>query len=422
MLIPNSKKSQRKIADKLDGIITHKYLGVIIFLIVLWIVFQATFGLGYYPMHWIEQLFFISEKTVAHYLPESVFKSLLLFGILKGVGGVVIFLPNIVILFLLLSLMEETGYMARVTLVMDKLMKHFGLSGKSFISLIMGFGCNVPAIMAAQSIENKNSRLITILINPLMSCGARFTVYIMFISAFFPDNSGTVLFFLYFFSIIIATVLALILKKFIFKSASETYNEDLPLLQLPSLKKIIRSIWNHSILFLKKITGAILIASVVIWLLTYFPHRDSKNLDIEHSYIGMLGKFIEPVISPLGFDWRMGISVITGIAAKETITGTLNELYQNTAYPEHDKASLIRNLKSQTYTTGEKKGLLIFSPLVALSFMFFVSLYTPCIATITSIRKTTKSNKWSFFVIVYTTLLAWLVSFAIYNIGSLIIN
>jgi len=421
MFFFKNKTYQKKLLNKLDALLTHKFIGVVIFLIVIWIIFQATFGLGYYPMLWIEKLFFISEKAVADYLPESIIKSLLLFGILKGVGGVVIFLPNIVILFLLLSLMEETGYMARVTLVMDKIMKRIGLSGKSFISLIMGFGCNVPAIMAAQSIKNKNSRLITILINPLMSCGARFTVYILFISAFFPDNSGTVLFFLYLFSIIIATVLALILKKFVFKKASETYNEDLPLLQLPSVKRIIQSIWYHSFLFLKKITGAILIASVVIWLLTYLPNRDSKNLDIEHSYIGMLGKFIEPVITPLGFDWRMGISIITGIAAKETITGTLNELYQNTANHEHDKASLIKNLKSQAYTTGEKKGQIIFTPLVALSFMFFVSLYTPCVATIISIKKTTNSRKWTFFVIVYTTLLAWLVSFAIYNIGSLIV-
>ena len=421
MFFFKNKTYQKKLLNKLDALLTHKFIGVVIFLIVIWIIFQATFGLGYYPMLWIEKLFFISEKSIADYLPESIFKSLLLFGILKGVGGVVIFLPNIVILFLLLSLMEETGYMARVTLVMDKIMKRIGLSGKSFISLIMGFGCNVPAIMAAQSIKNKNSRLITILINPLMSCGARFTVYILFISAFFPDNSGTVLFFLYLFSIIIATVLALILKKFVFKKASETYNEDLPLLQLPSVKRIIQSIWYHSFLFLKKITGAILIASVVIWLLTYLPNRDSKNSDIEHSYIGMLGKFIEPVITPLGFDWRMGISIITGIAAKETITGTLNELYQNTANHEHDKASLIKNLKSQAYTTGEKKGQIIFTPLVALSFMFFVSLYTPCVATIISIKKTTNSRKWTFFVIVYTTLLAWLVSFAIYNIGSLIV-
>ena len=421
MIIFKNKAYQSKILNKLDALMTHKFIGVVIFLIVIWIVFQATFGIGYYPMLWIEKLVFISENAVADYLPESIFKSLLLYGILKGVGGVVIFLPNIVILFLLLSLMEETGYMARVTLVMDKIMKRIGLSGKSFVSLIMGFGCNVPAIMSAQNIENKNYRLITILINPLMSCGARFTVYILFISAFFPDNSGTVLFFLYLFSIIIATILALMLKKYVFKKSSENYNEDLPLLKSPSVKRIIQSIWHHSILFLKKITGAILIASVVIWLMTYLPNRDSENKDIEHSYIGMLGKFVEPVIIPLGFDWRMGISIITGIAAKETITGTLNELYQNTENPEHNKASMIRNLKSQVYTTGKKKGQIIFSPLVALSFMFFISLYTPCIATIISIRKTSKSRKWTFFVIAYTTLLAWIVSFAIYNIGSLIV-
>jgi len=399
---------------------THKFMGVVLFLVVIWIIFQATFGIGYYPMLWIEKLVFISENAISAYFPESVFKSLLLYGILKGVGGVVIFLPNIVILFLLLSLMEETGYMARVTLVMDKIMKHIGLSGKSFISLIMGFGCNVPAIMAAQSIENKNSRLITILINPLMSCGARFTVYVLFISAFFPDNSGTILFFLYLFSVIIAILLALILKKFVFKMAYETYNKDLPLLQIPSIRRIFLSIWQNSVLFLKKITGAILIASVIIWLLMYLPERNLESKNIENSYIGMLGKFIEPVISPLGFDWRMGISLISGIAAKETITGTLSELYQTAKPGNNDKAGLIRNLKSQVYTSGAKKGQNIFTPLVALSFIFFVSIYTPCIATITSIRKTTKSSKWTFFVIAYTTIIAWLVAFAVYKIGLLI--
>jgi ferrous iron transport protein B len=407
---------------RLDTILTHKIYGVLIFLGVIWLVFQATFGLGYYPMIWIEKLIFLINDVLTDILPENFIKSLLLSGILKGVGGVIIFLPNIVILFFLLSLMEETGYMARVTLVMDKVMKPLGLNGRSFISLVMGFGCNVPAIMAARKIENRNSRLITVLINPLMSCSSRFTVYVLFISAFFPDHSGTVLFLIYLFSVVIATLLALTLKKFIFKKTHENYNPVLPSYSFPPIRRIFKSIWISSKMFLKKVAGAILIASVIIWFLGYFPRDDSGNTNIEKSYIGRIGKFIEPAISPLGFDWKMGISIISGIAAKETVVGTLSELYESKHLPGDDKSNLIRSLKSQKYTSGDKSGQSVFTPIVALSFMFFISLYTPCIATISSIRKTTNSRKWTFFVIVYTTLLAWIVSFAIYQIGSLMIK
>lgn len=403
--------------ERLDSILCHKIYGVIIFIAVIWLVFQATFGLGYYPMVWLTDLFFLLEDVLLRIIPDGAIKSLLVNGILKGVGGVIIFLPNIVILFSLLSLMEESGYMARVTLVMDRLMRPIGLNGKSFISLVMGFGCNVPAVIAAQNIENKNSRLITILINPLMSCSSRFTVYVLFISAFFPKNSGTVLFFIYFSSVIIAVLLSLILKKYIFKSTNEIYKSGLPVLRLPSVNRILKYMWFNSKLFLNKIAGAILIASVVIWLLSYFPNN-SDNRNVEKSYIGMIGKFIEPAIAPLGFDWRMGISLISGVAAKETIVGTLSELYQQQHKEGDDKQNLISSLQSQTYLSGDKKGENVFNPLVALSFMFFVSIYTPCIATISTIRKTTGSRKWTYFVIAYTTVLAWLVSFAIYTIGS----
>lgn len=403
--------------SRLDELLSHKIYGVIIFIAVIWLVFQATFGLGYFPMIWLADLFFLIEEVTLKIFPDGAIKSLLVNGILKGVGGVIVFLPNIVILFSLLSLMEESGYMARVTMIMDRLMRPIGLNGKSFISLVMGFGCNVPAIIAAQKIENKNSRLITILINPLMSCSSRFTVYVLFISAFFPKNSGTVLFFIYFSSVIIAVLLSLILKKYIFKSTDEIYKSGLPVLRLPSVNRILKYIWFNSKLFLNKIAGAILIASVVIWLLSYFPNNpDNRNM--EKSYIGMIGKFIEPAIAPLGFDWRMGISLISGVAAKETIVGTLSELYQQQHKEGDDKQNLISSLQSQTYLSGDRKGENVFNPLVALSFMFFVSIYTPCIATITTIRKTTGSRMWTIFVLAYTTLLAWIVSFAIYNIGG----
>lgn len=414
-------KFSPQVLSRIDKVITHKVWGVLIFIVVMWLVFQATFHLGYYPMLGIEKLVFLIQGFIETYMPGSMVKDLILSGILKGVGGVIVFLPNIVILFLLLAMMQESGYMARVSMVMDRVMKPLGLSGKSFISLIMGFGCNVPAIMAAQTIENKNSRLITILINPLMSCGSRFTVYVLLISAFFPDHPGTVLFFIYFTSVLFAIGISIFLKTFVLKKAREINLTYLPKYKLPSFKRIRKNIWYNSKLFLNKITGAILIASVIVWILMYFPISKDKHVQIENSYIGMLGRFIEPVIYPLGFDWRMGISMIAGIAAKETIVGTMSELYQHDASKENDKISLINSIKAQQYTDGKRKGQKVFSPLVALSFMFFISIYTPCVATCAAVGKTTKSKKWTVFVLVYTTTLAWLVSFAIYNIGSLFV-
>lgn len=401
----------------LDKILCNRYLGILIFIGVIWLVFQATFGLGHYPMIWLTDLFFLLEDLLLKILPESALRSLLINGILKGMGGVLIFMPNIVILFTLLSLLEESGYMARVALIMDKLMQPLGLNGKSFMSLVMGFGCNVPAIMAAQSIKNKNSRIITILINPLMSCSSRFTVYVLFISAFFPEHPATVLFFVYFTTVALAMIISLVLKKYIFKSTTEFFNADLPKFRLPKAKRIVKFMWFNAKMFLRKITGAILIASLVIWFLGYFPHNhDNKN--IEKSYLGMTGKFIEPAIAPLGFDWKMGISLISGVAAKETIVGLMSQLYQTEHKPGDDKKNLIESLRTQTYTSGPKKGQKIFNPLVALSFIFFVSIYTPCVGTIATIHKTIKRRKWTIFVILYTTILAWVISFLIYNIGS----
>jgi ferrous iron transport protein B len=416
----NYTKARGNSLKKLDAVLTHKVYGILIFIGVIWIIFEATFGLGYFPMIWLEKLMFLLEHLLNNLLPDNWIRSLVVTGILKGVGGVLIFLPNIVILFLLISLMEESGYMARVTKVMDKVMKPLGLNGRSFISMVMGLGCNVPAIMAAQKIENKHSRLITTLVNPLMPCSSRFTVYVLLISAFFPDHSGSILFLVYMTSVGIAAALALLLKKFIFKKTSDYYQPPIMPLRLPSLRRSFLSIWVYSKMFLKKIAGAILIASIVIWFLGYFPRGTDGRTNIEKSYLGMIGKSIEPAISPLGFDWKMGISIISGVAAKETVVGTLSELYQQEHQPGNDKNNLIKTLKAQKYTDGDKAGQPIFTPLVALSFMFFISIYTPCIATITTIKKVTRSNKWTLFVIAYTTILAWLISFGIFQIGSLI--
>ena len=418
----NFKYLNPEATRKLDKLLTHPVLGIIIFFLVIVFIFEATFGLGYYPMLGIEQLVVLVESFFSAVVPESIFKSILIDGLIKGVGGVIIFLPNIVILFMMLSLMEETNYIARVVKIMDKLMKPFGLDGRSFISLVMGFGCNVPAIMAAENIQNTRTRIITILINPLMSCSSRFTVYVLFISAFFPQHPVIVLLSIYFFMVFIALILALLLKKFIPVSAKEYYKLELPGYRVPSLTRVVRQIWFNSKLFLKKIGGVILIASFIIWLLGYLPNGKAGKGNLENSYIGMIGKGIEPVIRPLGFDWRMGVSLLSGIAAKETITGTLSELYQAHLHDKNQKSYFVQKLHDQVYTEGPKTGQKVFSPLVALSFMLFVSLYTPCVATISAVRKTTKSAKWAIFVTLYTTALAWLVSFAIYQIGSLIIG
>lgn len=409
-----------KYTSILDSVLKHKILGIVIFLILIWSIFQATFGLGYYPMLWIEKCILFIENLIAVNLSEGIFKSFLLDGIIKGVGGVIVFLPNIIILFTLLSLIEETNYMSRVVYIMDRVMKPFGLNGRSFISLFMGFGCNVPAIMAAQNIKNKNTRLITILINPLIPCSSRFTVYVLFIAAFFPKNPGFVLFAIYSFTVLVALTTAIIMNKLFYKKTHELHEFIFPDYKKPSIKKIIKNMWFNTTLFLKKIAGAVFVASIIIWVLSYFPNNNGKK-DLEKSYISSIGKFIEPVISPLGFDWKMGVSLLSGIAAKETIVGTLSELYQTEIHSEKDNNSFIRNLHEQTYKDGDKTGQKVFSPLIAISFIVFISFYTPCIATITSVKKTTKSNALSIFVIFYTIFLAWIFSFAVYQIGSIII-
>ncbi|MFH0893466.1 MAG: ferrous iron transporter B [Bacteroidota bacterium] len=394
---------------RIDKLLMHRFWGLLIFFLLLFAIFETTFGLGYYPVLWIEKLVFYFENYLQNSIGDGFVKSLLLYGIVKGVGGVVVFLPNIIILYLLITIMEESGYMLRVSAVMDKALSRFGLNGKSFFSLVMGLGCTVPAIMAAQQIGDKKTRLVTILVNPLISCGSRFTVYVLFISLFFNKYSGLILFSIYMFSVILVALVALALKKYLLMPTHSTFTPVLIPLRVPSLKRIGRSIYNNSVLFLKKIIGAILISSIIIWLLMYFPSRDASHKDIEHSYIGMIGKGIQPAMAPLGFDWKMCVSLLTGIAAKETIVGTLNELYQNphanqAASLSADDDSILKNVFSIT-------------PLQALSFMFFVSIYTPCIAVLTSIRKVSRSRKWTLFVILYTTMIAWIVAFGIFQAG-----
>jgi ferrous iron transport protein B len=411
----------RRITDTLDSILLRKRFGIIIFLVIIWCIFQATFGLGHYPMVWIEYLIHFIEKIINMSMADGVIKSFLLEGILKGVGGVIVFLPNIIILFTLLSLIEETNYMMRVVYIMDRIMNPFGLNGRSFVSLFMGFGCNVPAIMIADKIKNRSTRLITILINPLIPCSSRFTVYVLFIAAFFPKRPGMVLFGVYAFSVIVALITALFMKKYIFRKTHDIHEIQLTDYRLPSFRRMMRTMWFNTTLFLKKISGAVLVTSIIIWFLSYYPRQEKTN-DLEHSYISIIGKSIEPVFRPLGFDWKMSTSLLTGIAAKETIVGTLSELYQAKPHSDFDKGSFIKTLQNQKYIDENKTEHKVFSPLIALSFIVFVSLYTPCVATVSSVKKTTKSNLMSLFVIFYSFFLAWIFSFAVFQLGGLIIH
>lgn len=431
----------------IDTVITHKLLGFPIFLLFMWIMFETTFRLGEYPMNWIESLVGLICSFVEGHMSEGPFKDLLVDGIISGVGGVIVFLPNILILYAFISLMEDSGYMARAAFIMDKIMHKMGLHGKSFISLIMGFGCNVPAIMATRTIESRSSRMITMLVNPLMSCSARLPVYLLLAGAFFPDHAGSILFLLYGTGILLAVILARLFKRFLFNKEDVPFVMELPPYRIPTGRSVVVHMWDKARQYLRKMGGVILVASIIIWFLGYFPRNTEQGQvyedqitqveqsqqpekekeqqieeinrlqTIDHqekSYIGQIGKTIEPVMRPLGFDWKISISLLTGMAAKEVVVSTLSVLYTG---DDSDEINLAGKLKE----SKDEKGIPSFTPLIALSLMFFVLIYFPCVATVTAIVKESGSWKWGAFVVVYSCLLAWFVSFAIYQVGSLFV-
>jgi len=461
-----STKVRRKKTEIIDTFLTHKVFGFPIFIFFMWLTFQSTFSFGKYPMELIEWLVEKTGFLVSNYMQEGMLKDLIIDGIIGGVGGVIVFLPNILILFFFISLMEDTGYMARVAFIMDKIMHKIGLHGKSFIPLLMGFGCNVPAIMSTRTLENRNDRLLTMLINPFMSCSARLPVYLVFVTAFFPKYAGTVLFSIYGIGIILAITVAIIFKKTIFKNEEVPFVMELPPYRIPTIRTTTKHMWNKGKQYLKKMGGVILIASVIIWALGYFPLNEnllatyenkiskvetdynikisqlsdeSQIIDLtiekdsiikellteksakQHSetYIGKIGQFVQPVMQPLGFDWKMSVAIITGIAAKEIVISTLGVLYQVDEEIDAEKSTLQSKLQKETYKSGKKKGQKVFNPVVALAFLMFTLIYFPCIAVIAAIKKESGNWKWAAFTIFYTTAIAWLVSFLVYQIGSL---
>jgi len=446
------KKDKYKLKRELDDLLTHKVWGFPIFLFLMWLMFQATFTLGSFPMEWIDTGVQALGQWLQNVMSPGALRDLLVDGIIGGVGGVIIFLPNIMILFFFISLMEDTGYMARASFIMDKLMHKIGLHGKSFIPLVMGFGCNVPAIMATRTLDNKKDRILTMIITPFMSCSARLPVYVLLISAIFPQNQGLVLFTIYLIGILLAITTALIMKRVVFAKKEVPFVMELPPYRIPTLKNTSLHMWHKGQQYLKKMGNVILLASILIWALGYFPrHIDySTNYDAqisvlktnkqlqtpdkeqkvmqlemnkeserqEKSYIGQLGHAIEPVIRPLGFDWKMGVSIITGLAAKEIVVSTMGILYQADPQADAGSGSLKEKIKEQTHNKGEFKGQAVFTPLVSFGFMLFILIYFPCVAVIAAIKKES-SWGWAVFTMVYTTAIAWVVAFASYQIGSL---
>ena len=392
----------------IDSIVTHRIWGYPIFFLFLYIMFEGTFVLGGYPMQGIEWLVDQLGNLIRNNMAEGPLKDLLIDGIIGGVGGVIVFLPNILLLYFFISILEDSGYMARAAFIMDKIMHRMGLHGKSFIPLIMGFGCNVPAIMATRTIEDRKSRLITMLVNPLMSCSARLPIYLVMIGAFFPNYASFMLLCIYTAGILLAVVMARIFSKFLVKGEDSPFVMELPPYRMPTSKSIMRHTWEKGAQYLKKMGGIIMIASIIIWFLGYYPQHDayeSAAEQQENSYIGQIGKAIEPVIKPLGFDWKLGIGLISGVGAKELVVSTLGVLYTN----EGDMENV--NLSDRIPIT----------PLVALAYMLFVLIYFPCIATFAAIKQESGSWKWAIFTAGYTTGVAWLVAFAVFQIGNFIV-
>ncbi len=437
-------------SDQIDAVLTHKILGLPVFFLMVWGVFQLTFAVGAAPMEWIDAFVSWLSDFVALHMNEGLLKSLVVDGVIGGVGSVLVFLPNIFILFMCISFLEDSGYMARAAFLTDRVMHLLGLHGKAFIPMLMGFGCNVPAIMATRTLESERDRILSILINPLMSCSARLPVYVLITGAFFvPEHAGTVIFSIYMLGLVLAIAMGRLFSKTILPGKAAPFVMELPPYRLPTARGLLIHTWDRGKVFLRKMGGVILVGSVAIWALSAFP-RDvpfSRDYDaeisrlqaqvqtredsaspgegfeqqiaalesareserIEGSYIGRIGKALEPVFRPLEFDWRNAVALLTGFVAKEIVVSTLGVLYQAGTEAEEKSEGLIQALRKSDMT-----------PLVSYAFMAFVLIYTPCIGTIAVIRRETNSLKWTAFSVGYTVALAWLVAFVIVRGGQLV--
>ena len=413
-----TKKDTYQTTHFLDNLLTNRYIGFPIFLLLLFVMFSSTFLLGQYPMDWMEAGVAWIGELVGNTLPDGPIKDLLVDGIIGGVGAVVVFLPQILILYFFISFMEDCGYMARAAFIMDKLMHKMGLHGKSFIPLIMGFGCNVPAIMSTRTIESRRSRLVTMLIIPLMSCEARIPVYVMLIVAFFqPAQQPLVMMSLYLLGVAMAVLVSKVLTTFVFKGEDTPFVMELPPYRFPTWKAVGRHTWEKGRQYLKKMGGIILCATIVVWALGYFPHNPQLDEEAqqEQSYIGQIGHAVEPIFLPQGFNWKLDIGLVSGVGAKEVVASTMGVLYSN------DKDAFHAELQRDTATLhgisyGEAGPI---TPLTAYCFLLFVLLYFPCIATVAAIKGESGSWRWAALGACYTTLLAWIVSALVFQVGRL---
>ena len=401
------------LSHTIDSIVTHRILGYPIFIFVMWLMFYCTFRLGAYPQEWIEHLVTLIGEGFEQWLPDGILKDMICDGIIGGVGSVIVFLPNIMILYLFISFMEDSGYLARASFIMDKFMHKIGLHGKSFIPLVMGFGCNVPAIMSTRIIESRSSRLITTFIIPFMSCSARLPIYIILIGTFFAEQSAVVMLGLYLLGIAIAMITALLMRKFMFKEDETPFVMELPPYRMPTAKATLSHMWTRCAQYLRKMGGMILIASIVVWALGYFPRSEDEDLSraerYEQSYIGRVGHFCEPVFEPIGLNWKTSVSLLSGVAAKELMVSTLGVLYSDNS-AEDSSVQLKENLaKSDDFDTPS-----------ALALLVFTLLYLPCVATITAIGSES-GWKWAVSSAIYSTAIAWICAFVVYRVALLFI-
>ena len=433
-------RPQKTITDKIDAVVTNKWLAFPIFILLLYVMFQVTFTLGEYPMNWIDWLVAKFGEFVAMMMKDGLLKDLIVNGIIAGAGSVLVFLPNIMILYFFISLMEDSGYMSRAAFIVDKMMHKIGLHGKSFIPMVMGFGCNVPAIMATRAIENRKSRLITIAIIPFMSCAGRLPIFVLIAGAFFSKSAALALLGIYLLGIILAILSALALSRFV-KDDDLPFVMELPPYRIPTGKAIWRHTWEKGKQYLQKIATIILLFSVIIWFLGYFPRNNeliaaqkeysemveeglsgdkqqllaSKidslyRMQQENSYIGMLGKAVEPAMEPLGFNWKMDVGLLTGIAAKELVVSTMGVMYSQGA-----KISEGQDLSEDTQLQAAIANDIQWP--AALAFMVFVLLYFPCVATFVTIKNETGKWSWAVGTCAYTMIVAWVCAFIAFRIG-----
>ena len=432
----HGKRRRTTITEKIDAIVTNRWAAFPLFFVILYLVFNGTFVLGEYPMRWIEWIVSVFSSVTASLMQDGWLKDLVVDGIIGGVGSVLVFLPNILLLYLFISLLEDSGYMARGAFIMDRLMHKIGLHGKSFIPMIMGFGCNVPAVMATRTIENRKSRIITMLIIPLMSCAGRMPVYILIAGAFFPKHAGLVMLGIYALGILLAIIAAKVMSRF-FKEDDLPFVMELPPYRIPTAKSILRHTWEKGRQYLQKMSGVILVFSMVIWFLSYFPNHDAYDnvaQQQENSFLGYIGKSIEPVLEPLGFDWKMGVGIVSGIGAKELVVSSLGVMYADDepvgaalaldpegepdaeGNPDSDPAA-----ESGADTRLQRALVKSVTPPAALAYMVFILLYFPCIATFIAIKQEGGGWKWAILTAVYTLTLAWIAAFITFNIASLFI-